>query len=59
MLNSIEFYKGILLHVIPVHIIVPCSDILVDNQNKVPSLINSLREKKDYFLVFLFTFLDP
>ena len=26
MPNSINFYKGILLHFIPVRIIVPCSD---------------------------------
>ena len=25
MMNSIDFYKGIFLHVIPVRIIVPCS----------------------------------
>ena len=28
MPNSIDFYRGIFLHVIPVCIIVPCSDIL-------------------------------
>ena len=59
MPNSAEFYKGIFLHVIPIRIIVSRSDILVDNQNKVSSLINSLREKKDHFLVILFPFLDP
>ena len=28
MLNSRDFYKGIFLHVIPVHIIVPCYETL-------------------------------
>ena len=59
MPNSTEFYKGIFLHAIPIRIIVSRSDISVDNQNKVSSLINSLREKKDHFLVILFPFLDP
>ena len=59
MPNSTEFYKGIFLHVIPIRIIVSRSDISLDNQNKVSSLINSLREKKDHFLVILFPFLDP
>ena len=55
MPNSIDFYKGIFLHIIPVQIIVPCPEqdchkrkdvcaaVLVFFQDKIKHVVNNLQ----------------
>ena len=47
MLNSIDFYKRIFLHIIPARIIVPCS-----NETKVASQVKRLGVEIDNKLNF-------
>ena len=39
MPNSIDFYKRILLHVIPVRIIVPCYEELIPSNELIPQIL--------------------